>query len=477
MKLVGHITPKNSSEIRNSRFGIGLEKIDRYLYDPAPVYDPLAETGVKYVRIQSGWMRTEKEKGVYDWKWIDDIVDNLVSRGMEPWVCLCYGNPVWSEKAVNVRGAIGVPPIFSEEEAAAWDRYVTECVRRYRGKVRMYEIWNEPDGQHCWRHGVSASEYGKFAKRTSAAIRAADPEAKVLAGSFFSSGSTTYLHDFLKELTPGDIDFVTYHQYRYRVEHGIEEFARGIRKMLDAFDPSVGMIQGETGTQSSFSRNGALCGSEWTERKQAKFLTRKLLIDLKTEVEFTSWFTAVDIFENIINESGTVNKDYYGFFGVLGEKFAPDGTPLGEYEPKLSYTALRTICAALSGAEKTELDVFFENSWTPLFGRSDEDPYDPASRIIWQGYEKNGAKALVYWKAADVMTEEFLSTVSLRCFDLPGEIRLTDLMTGEVWAFDGMITGEDGEIILSHIPVADYPLMLTFGNFAEVTTDAAAPLS
>ena len=137
MKLVGHITPKNSGEIRNSRFGIGLEKIDRYLYDPAPVYDPLAETGVKYVRIQSGWMRTEKEKGVYDWKWIDDIVDNLVSRGMEPWICLCYGNPVWSEKAVNVRGAIGVPPIFSEEEAAAWDRYVSECVRRYRGKVRM----------------------------------------------------------------------------------------------------------------------------------------------------------------------------------------------------------------------------------------------------------------------------------------------------------------------------------------------------
>lgn len=75
MKLIGHITPKSSAEIASSRFGIGLEKIDRYLYDPTPVYDPLAQTGVKYVRIQSGWMRTEKEKGVYDWNWIDDIVD------------------------------------------------------------------------------------------------------------------------------------------------------------------------------------------------------------------------------------------------------------------------------------------------------------------------------------------------------------------------------------------------------------------
>ena len=274
MKLIGHITPKSSAEIASSRFGIGLEKIDRYLYDPTPVYDPLAQTGVKYVRIQSGWMRTEKEKGVYDWNWIDDIVDNLVSRGMEPWICLCYGNPIWSERAANVRGAIGVPPIFCEEEAAAWDRYVSECVKRYRGKVKMYEIWNEPDGKHCWRHGVNAAEYGKFVKRTSAAIRAADSEAKVLAGSFFSSGSTTYLHDFLKELTPGDIDCITYHQYRYRIEHGIEAFARGIRQMLDAFDPRVGIIQGETGTQSAFSRNGALCGSAWTEKKQAKFLAR-----------------------------------------------------------------------------------------------------------------------------------------------------------------------------------------------------------
>lgn len=469
MKLIGHITPKSSAEIASSRFGIGLEKIDRYLYDPTPVYDPLAQTGVKYVRIQSGWMRTEKEKGVYDWNWIDDIVDNLVSRGMEPWICLCYGNPIWSERAANVRGAIGVPPIFCEEEAAAWDRYVSECVKRYRGKVKMYEIWNEPDGKHCWRHGVNAAEYGKFVKRTSAAIRAADSEAKVLAGSFFSSGSTTYLHDFLKELMPGDIDCITYHQYRYRIEHGIEAFARGIRQMLDAFDPRVGMIQGETGTQSAFSRNGAPCGSAWTERKQAKFLARKLLIDLKTEVEFTSWFTAVDIFENIINEAGTVNKEYYGFFGVLGETFAPDGTPLGKYEPKLSYTALRTICAALSEAETAELAVFFETSRSPLFARDDEDPYDPASRIIWQGFEKNGSKAFVYWKAADILTEAFLSTVSLRCFDLPGEIRFVDLVTGDVWSLDGMVTENGGERILSHIPVTDYQFMLTFGDFAEIT--------
>ena len=27
----------------------------------------------------------------------------------------------------------------------------------------MWEVWNEPDGKWCWRHGPSATEYGNFA--------------------------------------------------------------------------------------------------------------------------------------------------------------------------------------------------------------------------------------------------------------------------------------------------------------------------
>lgn len=53
---------------------------------------------------------------------------------------------------------------------------------RYRGKVKWYEIWNEPDGQWCWKTGVSPEEYGDFALATARAIHEADPEAKAIAG-------------------------------------------------------------------------------------------------------------------------------------------------------------------------------------------------------------------------------------------------------------------------------------------------------
>ena len=96
---IGQIQPKSSKEINFSKIGIGFEKLDRDAFDPEKAYDKVAEIGVKKARIQSGWAKCEKEKGVYDFAWLDSIVDNLFDRGIEPWICLCYGNPIYTEAA------------------------------------------------------------------------------------------------------------------------------------------------------------------------------------------------------------------------------------------------------------------------------------------------------------------------------------------------------------------------------------------
>ena len=96
LQPIGRIAPLHASRIKRSRMGIGLEKLDRNVFDPFKAYDKLAATGVKWVRIQSGWARTEKEKGVYDFSWLDSIVDELCARGLTPWVCLCYGNGLYT---------------------------------------------------------------------------------------------------------------------------------------------------------------------------------------------------------------------------------------------------------------------------------------------------------------------------------------------------------------------------------------------
>ena len=114
-KKIGEVKSVKSKNVSISRLGLGLEKLDRNLFDPSKVYDKLGELGVKWIRIQSGWCRTEKEKDIYDFSWLDDIVNNLIKRGLIPWLCLCYGNELYTETACNKYGSVGYPPIGTEE--------------------------------------------------------------------------------------------------------------------------------------------------------------------------------------------------------------------------------------------------------------------------------------------------------------------------------------------------------------------------
>ena len=77
---IDSIRPKSAVEVKTSKLGIGFEKLDRAVFDPNKAYDKVAQLGVKWIRLQSGWARTEKEKGIYDFAWLDDIVDNLIVR-------------------------------------------------------------------------------------------------------------------------------------------------------------------------------------------------------------------------------------------------------------------------------------------------------------------------------------------------------------------------------------------------------------
>jgi sugar phosphate isomerase/epimerase len=79
MKKLGNLKTKQSSEIKESRIGIGFECLDRDLYKPEKCYDLFAKTGAKFARCQTGWAKVERIKGVYDWAWLDDVIDNLIN--------------------------------------------------------------------------------------------------------------------------------------------------------------------------------------------------------------------------------------------------------------------------------------------------------------------------------------------------------------------------------------------------------------
>ncbi|MBO5224491.1 MAG: beta-galactosidase [Clostridia bacterium] len=466
---VGKIKPLASIDSKNTKFGIGLEKLDRNVFAPSKTYDKLGELGAKYVRLQSGWARTEKQENVYDFLWLDEIVDNLIARGMEPWICMCYGNGLYTEKANEIFGCVGVPPIFSEREKNAWANYCKATAKHFEGRVKMYEVWNEPDGNWCWKHGASGKEYGEFVIATSKAIKSVVPSAKILAGSIANRNNIVWTKDMFETGIAPYIDAITYHEYT-NDETRVLETVRYYKAFIKKYGEHIKLIQGESGCPSVPETNGALRNGHWSEDKQAKLLLRRQLIDLISEVEFSSHFTTVDMIEALNGKAGDL-KSYldYGYFGVLRVEFDENGFAVGEYAKKPSYYAYQNFIALFGqGAKKQDLPIILKGpDYTEkVFGNSEK-----LQRMVTQGFVKeNGSSAFLYYRHADIMTESYDGVVSFACDEKLENIRLIDLMSGNVYKIPERMVEDlgSGFIRLNFLPIKDYPFAITFGDFCEV---------
>ncbi|NQT13154.1 MAG: beta-galactosidase, partial [Planctomycetes bacterium] len=92
---LGKISPRHARDIKSSNWAVGAETMGREYTIYANWRKYLGPLGAKRARIQSGWAKTEQEKGKYDWAWLDEIIPDMIEQGVQPWVCLCYGNPIY----------------------------------------------------------------------------------------------------------------------------------------------------------------------------------------------------------------------------------------------------------------------------------------------------------------------------------------------------------------------------------------------
>lgn len=463
LKKIGKLTPKKSCEIKNSKISLGFEKLDRDVFDPEKAYDKVADCGVKKVRLQSGWQRTEKQKGVYDFEWLDKIVDNFLERSIEPWICLCYGNSLYTEQAKKIFGAVGCPPIFTEEEKQAWINYVKAVAVRYKGKVNYFEVWNEPDGKWCWKHGVNAKELGEFTLATAKAVKEVNPDAKTIGGvlclrkiDFLNTAFKTGMGEYL--------DYISFHEYTHD-ERNVFEKVECYKALAKHYNPDIELIQGESGTQSRSGGHGALWDGAWTEEIQAKQLARHTLADLMTDVHFTSYFSCMDMIEAL---NGDVNnKDSYldyGYFGILGADFDEDGKSTGEYYKKPSYYVLQNICSLFAEDVKVcSQPIFVHSNYAAAQYENQLHRYE----ITSCSFERESGKAFVYWYPTNIMTTCYNSSITVEFYTESKDIKLIDIMDGSVYEVpkDMLEDKGDGVYAIKELPIKDTPLILTFGNF------------
>ena len=122
---VGSLDVSNPDNANRTRWSIGCETLDRDYATFANYKHLLGPLGVGWARLQSGWAKCEKQKGVYDFTWLDEHVNGVIEQGMKPWLSLSYGNPIYSKDGVTLNSSIWT----DEETMTAWCNYVRAIVR------------------------------------------------------------------------------------------------------------------------------------------------------------------------------------------------------------------------------------------------------------------------------------------------------------------------------------------------------------
>lgn len=286
---IGAVQSRSSHEIAASNWSIGGETMDRDFTDFEQWKQYLGATGAKKIRLQAGWAKCEPKKGEYDFEWLDRIIDEVIAQGVEPWLQTSYGNPIYEGGGMpNLSGGFPV----SEEALAAWDQWVMELVKRYKGRVKIWEIWNESD----LNSENTPDAYSKIFVRTAEIIRSEIPEATIYALSL-AGINVEYVEPFLAYLKKHDkldlVDVITLHGYTYRPEEIYTKYEK-IQSLTKSYSDHIIIGQGELGCPSENQKHYALKNYPWTEVSQSKWMLRKLLGDLGRDIP-SLYFSIIDM--------------------------------------------------------------------------------------------------------------------------------------------------------------------------------------
>jgi hypothetical protein len=161
----------------------------------------LKQAGVGWIRQELPWEQIEPDQkgqftddkfGGSTWAKYDDIVERASALGLQL-ILRLDTSPRWALPS-DAPDGLG-PPLHDEDY---WD-FLTQVATRYRGRVAVYQIWNEPNLTSEWGHQPpDAAAYAELLRGASQRIRQADPSARIMLAAM--APTLTENQDALNEL-------------------------------------------------------------------------------------------------------------------------------------------------------------------------------------------------------------------------------------------------------------------------------------
>jgi len=237
----------------------------------------LSQCGVKWIRAWWGWGMAEKEPGKFDWTEFDRQFDAVHRAGMEIMPILLRYYPNYEQAWAGKVDQIQQPPY----DLTQWGDFVTATVTRYRGRVKVWEVWNEP------QYTMDAATYAGILKVTTERAKAADPDALIVGlggnGLDFDRG--------VLEAGATGFDVLSHHSYSQlgRPWEQMAKLAEDTTALTEQYHATSRVWHSEQGLGAD---GVGYIHLPSTEEQCAATLVQSYLSALSTGVEKFFWFSA-----------------------------------------------------------------------------------------------------------------------------------------------------------------------------------------
>ena len=304
-----------------TRFSMQMHSLTGDFEKHKKCVDLIRAAGIRQGRDECFWHVVEKEKGVY--RIPENILKNLdysISQGLDTLIILNYANMLYDG---------GMAPT-SPEAVRAFGQYCYTMARELKGKVKYFEVWNEPNADGFWKPKADPAAYGVLLKEAYRRIKEGNPEAVVCGVSLSGIENVSFIEKVIDAGGYDSMDILSLHPYctpRTPEDARIFERMGDIRDKLGKYGMKKNIWVTEVGWRTNLS--GGV-----TEYHQAVCISRYYLntfIYPFVQTVFIYWF----------GPDGPDAEWAEDRFGMIHQ----------DWSPKPAYLATKTLVAALKDAE------------------------------------------------------------------------------------------------------------------------------
>lgn len=226
--------PNGSWHIDDRFFGVHLNRLGRH--NGWPTFDPgtvrLWDTGTTWAQLQPTNSPIDWKKNPYAQR-LDYYVRHGLAKHPDLQFIYTLGmTPTWagSKHLKDCNNSSYGPSVCTKPlDMGSWRQYVRALGLRYKGVIRVWEVWNEADVWVHWDH--TPEELVPLVKIAAQELKSIDPDNQII-GPNITGGGLRFLSRFLVAGGGAYLDGVSIHAYLGRVPELSFAQVRNVRQML-----------------------------------------------------------------------------------------------------------------------------------------------------------------------------------------------------------------------------------------------------